>query len=109
MHWDNLPLVLFWSIIPAAAIVSLYSLGIRLLTASGRTPIVAPLEFTDAITIIDPEEVLKNEKRAAKAARKSPLTQAQKNAAFLAAWACFVLSGAVVLLGIWLILPFSKG
>lgn len=109
MHWDNLPLVMFWSIVPAAAIVSLYSLGIRLLTASGRTPVVAPLEFTDAITIIDPEEVVKNEKRAAKAAKKNPLSQAQKNAAFVAAWTCFLLSGAVVLLGIWLILPYSKG
>lgn len=109
MHWDNLPLVLFWSIVPAAAIVSLYSLGIRLLTASGRTPVVAPLEFTDAITIIDREEVVKNEKRAAKAAKKNPLSQAQKNAAFVAAWTCFLLSGAVVLLGIWLILPYSKG
>ncbi|MFM6974152.1 MAG: peptidase [Agromyces sp.] len=109
MHWENLPLVLFFSIVPAGAIVSLYALGIRLLTASGRTPVVAPLDFTDAITIVTPEEVIKNEKRAAKAAKKSPLTQAQKTSAFVAAWACFVLSGAVVLLGIWLILPFSRG
>ena len=107
MHWENLPLVLFFSIVPAAAIVSLYALGIRLLTASGRTPVVAPLEFTDAIAVVTPEEILKNEKRARQAAKKNPLSQAQKNAAFVAAWLCFLSSGAVVLLGIWLILPIS--
>jgi hypothetical protein len=35
-------------------IVSTYALGIRLLTISGRTPIVTPAEFTDAITVISP-------------------------------------------------------
>lgn len=106
MNWINLLWVFLWSVGPAMAIVSLYSLGIRFLTMSGRTPIVAPAEFTDAITIVDPEEVVKNEKRAAKAARKSPLTQTQKNFAFIFAWTCFVLSGAVVLFGIWLIVPY---
>lgn len=106
MNWMNLLWVFLWSVGPAVAIVALYSTGIRLLTISGRTPIVAPMEFTDAITIIEPEEIVKNEKRAAKAARKSPLTQAQKNLAYLGAWSCFVLSGGVVLLGIWLIVPF---
>lgn len=106
MNWISFFWVLVWSIGPAVAIVSLYSFGIRLLTVSGRTPLRAPLDFTDAITIVDPEEVRKNEKRAAKAARKSPLSQAQKNAAFVTAWACFVLSAGVVLFGIWLIVPF---
>jgi hypothetical protein len=105
LNWINLFWVFVWSLGPTMAIVALYSFGIRMLTLSGRAPVVAPLEFTDAITIIEPEEIVKNEKRAAKAARKSPLSQAQKNLAFITAWACFVLSGAVVLLGIWLIVP----
>ena len=105
LNWMNLFWVFVWSIGPAVAIVALYSTGIRLLTISGRTPIVAPLEFTDAITIIEPEEIVKNEKRAAKAAKKSPLSAAQKTLAYITAWACFVLSGGVVLLGIWLIVP----
>ena len=105
MDWIAFFWVLVWSLLPALAIVSLFSLGIRLLVVSGRTPIRAPLEFTDAITIIDPKEIKKVEKRAAKAARKSPLSSAQKNIAYIVAWLCFVLSAAVVLFGIWLIVP----
>ena len=105
MNWLSFSLVLLWSVGSASAIVALYSLGIRLLTASGRTPIVPPAEFTDAITVVPPEELRRVEKAAAKAARKSPLSPAQKNAALLGAWCCFVLSAGVVLLGIYLIVP----
>ena len=105
MNWLAFSLVLFWSVVPAVAIVSLYSIGIRLLIASGRTPIVAPAEFTDAITIVQPEELRRAEKAVAKAARKSPLSPAQKNAALVGAWLCFILCAGVVLLGIWLIVP----
>ena len=70
-----------------------YSLGIRLLTVSGRTPIVTPAEFTDAITVVSPAEAKAAAKKAAKAARKSPLTDGQKRMALIGARACFVLSG----------------
>lgn len=105
MDWIAFLSVLLWSVGSAAAIVALYSLGIRLLTVAGRTPIVTPAEFTDAITVVTPEEVRREEKRAAKAARKSPLTETQKTIAHMGAWVCFVLSGAVVIFGIYLIVP----
>jgi hypothetical protein len=98
-------IVLVSAMIGATVVVSTYSLGIRLLTLSGRTPIVAPAEFTDAITIMSPAEAAQAAKRAAKAAKKSPLTAGQKRAAYLGAWACFVLSALAVLYGIYLIVP----
>ena len=67
-------------------VVARYSLGIRLLTVSGRTPIVTPAEFTDAITVITPAEAKAAAKRAAKAAKKSPLSDGQKRAALVGAW-----------------------
>ena len=71
--------------------VSTYSLGIRLLTVSGRTPIVTPAEFTDAITVVSPAEAKAAAKRAAKAARKSPLSdgaeaQPRSSAPACASW-----------------------
>ena len=78
-------------------------LGIRLLTISGRTPVVTPAEFTDAITVITPAEAKAAAKRAAKAAKKNPLSEGEKRVAFLGACACFALSGIAVIVGIWLI------
>lgn len=103
IDWLAFLVVFVSALVAAAIVVSAYALGIRLLTVSGRTPIVTPAEFTDAITVVTPAEVRKAEKRAAKAARKSPLTDGQKRAAFVSAWACFAVSGLAVLVGIWLI------
>ncbi|MGI9823332.1 peptidase [Agromyces sp. Marseille-Q5079] len=104
IDWGSFLLVLVASLVSACVIVSAYALGIRLLTVSGRTPIVSPAEFTDAITIVSPAEIRKAEKRAAKAARKSPLTDGQKRMALVGAWACFVVSALAVVYGVYLII-----
>lgn len=109
IDWWAFVIVLVASLVGAGAVVSLYALGLRLLTVGGRTPVVAPAEFTDAITVVSPEEAAKAAKRAAKAARKSPLTDAQKRTAVFAAWVCFGLSGFAVLFGIYLIVPALHG
>ncbi|HEU4467327.1 MAG TPA: peptidase [Agromyces sp.] len=105
IDWIAFVIVLVAALVGAGVVVSLYSLGIRLLTVAGRTPVVAPAEFTDAITVITPEEAAKAAKRAEKAARKSPLTDGQKGLARIGAWVCFGLSGVAVLYGIFLIVP----
>ncbi|WP_353815589.1 peptidase [Agromyces sp. SYSU T00266] len=109
IDWISFVIVLVASLVGASVVVSAYALGIRLLTVGGRTPVVAPAEFTDAITVISPEEAARAAKRAAKAARKSPLTDGQKRAAVVGAWACFALSGLAVLYGIYLIVPALHG
>ena len=96
-------LVFISAMVATVVVVSAYSLGVRLLTLSGRTPIVTPAEFTDAITVVTPAEIRQAEKRAAKAAKKSPLSEGQKRAALVGAWACFALSGIAVIYGIYLI------
>jgi hypothetical protein len=109
IDWMAFLIVLVSAFVGATVVVSTYSLGIRLLTLSGRTPIVAPAEFTDAITIMSPAEAAQAAKRAAKAAKKSPLTAGQKRAAYVGACACFVLSALAVLYGIYLIVPALHG
>lgn len=96
-------LVFISAMVATVVVVSAYSLGVRLLTLSGRTPIVTPAEFTDAITVVTPAEIRQAEKRAAKAAKKSPLSEGQKRAALVGAWACFAVSGIAVIYGIYLI------
>lgn len=103
IDWLAFLIVLVTALAGATVVVIAYSFGIRLLTISGRTPIVTPAEFTDAITIVTPAEIRQAEKRAAKAARKSPLSDGQKRAALFGAWACFGLSAVAVVLGIYLI------
>ncbi|MGW4927657.1 peptidase [Agromyces sp. NPDC004153] len=105
IDWGAFVIVFLAAFLGATVVVSTYALGIRLLTISGRTPIVTPAEFTDAITVISPAEAKAAAKRAAKAARKSPLTDGQKRAAFVGAWTCFVFSAVAVLVGIFLIVP----
>ena len=95
-------LVFISAMVATVVVVSAYSLGVRLLTLSGRTPIVTPAEFTDAITIVTPAEVRQAEKRAAKAAKKSPLSEGQKRSALAGAWLCFAVSGVAVLVGVYL-------
>ncbi|MCI2958974.1 peptidase [Agromyces atrinae] len=105
IDWLAFVIVLVSALAGASIVVAAFSFGIRLLTLSGRTPIVTPAEFTDAITIMTPSEIAQAEKRAAKAARKSPLTEGQKKAAFVGACAFFTLSALAVLFGIYLIVP----
>lgn len=109
IEWSSFLVVLVASLVGTGAVVSAYALGIRLLTVSGRTPIVTPAEFTDAITVVSPAEAKAAAKRAAKAARKSPLTEGRKRMAFVGAWACFAISGGAVLYGIYLIVPALHG
>lgn len=109
IDWLAFLLVLVSALIATVVVVSLYSLGLRLLTVSGRTPIVTPAEFTDAITVVTPAEAKAAAKKAAKAAKKSPLTDGQKRAALIGARACFVVSAIAVIVGIYLIVPVLHG
>jgi len=85
-------------------VVAFYALGLRMLVRAGRAPVVAPAEFTDAITVITEKEARRAAKAAAKAARKSPLTDGQKRVALVAAYASFFLCGLAVLGGLLLII-----
>lgn len=87
----------------AVLVVGFYALGLRMLVRAGRSPVVAPAEFTDAITVITEKEAKRAAKAAAKAARKSPLTEGQKTLALVAAVAAFTVSGLAVLGGLLLI------
>ena len=106
IDWGAFLIVFVSAIIATIIVVGLYSLGLRLLTRAGRVPVVGPAEFTDAITVITEAEAQHAAKRAAKAARKSPLTDAQKNVARFGAYLCFAACGAAVLYGIYLIVLY---
>lgn len=87
----------------AVLIVGFYALGLRLLVLAGRAPVVAPAEFTDAITIITEKEAQRAAKAAAKAARKNPLTDGQKQVALVGAYGSFAVSALAVLGGLLLL------
>ncbi|MBW9109896.1 peptidase [Microbacterium trichothecenolyticum] len=87
----------------AVVVVGFYALGLRLLVRAGRPPVVAPAEFTDAITVISEKEARRAEKAAAKAAKRNPLTEGQKRFALVGAYACFAVCAAAVLGGLLLI------
>jgi hypothetical protein len=70
---------------------------------AGRAPVVAPAEFTDAITVITEKEARRAAKAAAKAAKKSPLTEGQRRFALFAAYASFGVSALAVLGGLLLL------
>lgn len=103
INWLAFVQVFAAALIGAAAIVTFYALGLRLLVRSGRAPVVSPAEFTDAITVISEKELKKAAKQAAKAAKKSPLTEGQKRLALVGAYGCFVLCACAVVAGILLI------
>jgi len=92
------------AIVGAIVIVGCAALGLRLLVRAGRVPVVSPREFTDAITIVTAKEASRAAKAAAKAARKNPLTLAQKRVALVGAYACFTLCGLAVIGGIVIVL-----
>ena len=91
------------ALLGAGSIVLFYALGLRMLVRAGRVPVVTPVEFTDAITVLSEKEIRRAAKQAEKAARKSPLSEGQKTLAFVAAIACFALCAAAVIGGILLI------
>lgn len=87
----------------AVIVVGFYALGLRLLVRAGRSPVVTPAEFTDAITVITEKEARKGLKAAAKAAKKSPLTETQKQISLVGAYASFAVCALAVLGGLTLI------
>lgn len=105
IDWGDFLIVAVVTLVSATVVVSLYAFGLRMLVAAGKPPHVGPAEFTDAITVISPAEAALEAKRGRKAAKKNPLTAAQKRSALLTAYVCFVLCAAAVLYGIYLIVP----
>lgn len=103
IDWFAFVQVFVAAIIGTTVVVTFYSLGLRLLVRAGRSPVVAPAEFTDAIAVISDKEARRAEKAAAKAAKRSPLTEGQKRLALYGAYGCFAVCGAAVLVGILLI------
>lgn len=103
IDWFTFLQVFVVALAAAVIVVSLYALGLRLLVRAGRVPVVTPAEFDDAITVLKPKQVARMEKAAAKAARKNPLSQAQKLLARVGAYTAFGLCGVAVLGGIVLI------
>ncbi len=104
IDWLAFVQVFVAAFIAATIVVSAYATGLRLLVRAGRPPVVAPAEFTDAITVISEKEARRAEKAAAKAAKRSPLTDGQKRVALIGAYLSFAVAGAAVLGGLLLIL-----
>ncbi len=102
-------IVLLAALTGTVVVVGLYSLGLKMLVRAGRVPVVSPATFTDAITVLTAAEIKSAAKKAAKAARKNPLSPLQKRIALFAAYACFVLCGAAVIFGVYLIVPALHG
>ncbi|RWZ55366.1 peptidase [Labedella populi] len=109
IDWAAFVIVFVAALSGTIVVVGLYALGLRLLVMGGRVPVVVPAEFTDAITVLTPAEIAAAEKKAAKAARKNPLTARQRQLATYCAYACFALCAAAVLFGIYLIVPALHG
>ena len=103
IDWIAFVQVFLAALTAAVLVVGFYSLGLRLLVRAGRAPVVAPVEFTDAITVISEKEARRAAKAAAKAAKRSPLTEGQKRLALVGAYVCFAVCAAAVLGGLLLI------
>lgn len=103
IDWGAFLQVFAAALLGACAVVTFYALGLRLLVRSGHAPVVSPAEFTDAITVVTEKELKRAAKQAAKAARKSPLTDGQKRVSLVGAYACFALCAAAVVVGILII------
>lgn len=103
INWLAFVQVFGAALIGTLLVVGFYAIAVRLLVRAGRVPVVAPAEFTDAITVISEKEARRTEKAAAKAARKSPLTEGQKRLALVGAYASFALCGLAVVGGLLLI------
>ena len=103
IDWGAFLTVFLAALLGATVVVSFYALGLRMMVRSGRAPVVTPAEFTDAITVISEKEAQRAAKQAAKAAKKNPLTDGQKQLALFAAYACFTVCALAVTGGILVI------
>ena len=103
IDWNAFLQVFAAALVGAVLVVGFYAVGLRLLVRAGRAPVVAPAEFTDAITVITEKEARRATKAAAKAAKKSPLTEGQKRLALVGAYGSFTLCALAVLAGLLLI------
>ena len=72
IDWLAFVQVFLAALFAAVLVVGFYSLGLRLLVRAGRAPVVAPAEFTDAITVITAKDAQRAAKAAAKAAQAEP-------------------------------------
>ncbi|MET1052652.1 MAG: peptidase [Mycetocola sp.] len=109
IDWMAFVIVLVSALVGTVVVVGFYALGVRLLVMAGRVPVVTPATFTDAITVLTAAEIKSAAKKAAKAARKNPLTATQKGIALACAYLCFLLCAVAVLYGIYLIVPALHG
>ncbi len=100
IDWFAFVQVFSVALLGAVLVVGFYAIGLRLLVRAGRAPVVAPAEFTDAITVISEKEARKAAKAVAKAAAKSPLSDGQKRLALWGAFGSFGLSAAAVFVGL---------
>ncbi|WP_454119355.1 peptidase [Microbacterium lacticum] len=103
IDWFAFVQVFLAALVGALLVVGFYAIGLRLLVRAGRAPVVAPVEFTDAITVITEKEALRAAKAAAKAAKKSPLSDGQKRLALAGAYGSFAMCALAVLGGLYLI------
>ena len=71
IDWFAFVQVFAAALVGALLVVGFYAVGLRLLVRAGRAPVVAPAEFTDAITVISEKDALRAAKAAAKAAKKA--------------------------------------
>ncbi|WP_159499919.1 peptidase [Microbacterium sp. 18062] len=103
IDWLAFVQVFLAALVATIVVVASYSLGLRMLVRAGRAPVVAPAEFTDAITVMSEKQRARAAKAAAKAAKRSPLTDGQKQIARIAAILCFAVCALAVLGGLLLI------
>lgn len=100
INWLAFVQVFVVALVGACAIVFFYAAGLRLLVLAGRAPVVGPAEFTDAIAVITEKEARRAQKAAAKAAKRNPLTMAQKRMALIGAYSCFGMCVLAVVVGV---------
>ena len=74
IDWIAFVQVFVAALLASVLVVGFYSLGLRLLVRAGRAPVVAPAEFTDAITVITEKERSAPRRRRPRRRKKSPLT-----------------------------------
>ena len=65
IDWDAFLHVFVAALLGASIVVTFYALGLRLLVRGGRPPLVAPAEFTDAITVLTDKQRRRAEKAVA--------------------------------------------
>lgn len=104
INWLAFVEVFLAAMIASVLVVGFYAVGLRLLVRAGRAPVVAPADFTDAITVVSDKERARAAKAAMKAAKKSPLTDGQKRVALVGAYASFAVCALAVLGGLLLII-----